>query len=80
MIDEVRGRIEYDESGTGPTIVLVPGSCSTRAAWRNATAVWNGPALGHRQHTPFSSRCSVSAGLKLPTRFHRDGDRRIAPM
>jgi pimeloyl-ACP methyl ester carboxylesterase len=34
MIDEVRGRIEYDECGSGPTLVMVPGSCSTGAAWR----------------------------------------------
>jgi pimeloyl-ACP methyl ester carboxylesterase len=26
--------IDYDESGEGPTIVFVPGSCSTGAAWR----------------------------------------------
>jgi len=34
MIEDVRGRIEYDEQGTGPTLVLVPGSCSTGSAWR----------------------------------------------
>jgi pimeloyl-ACP methyl ester carboxylesterase len=34
MIDEERGRIEYDEQGSGPALVLVPGSCSTGAAWR----------------------------------------------
>jgi pimeloyl-ACP methyl ester carboxylesterase len=28
------GHIDYDENGTGPTIVFVPGSCSTGAAWR----------------------------------------------
>ena len=26
--------IEYQEGGSGPTVVLVPGSCSTGAAWR----------------------------------------------
>ena len=26
--------IDYEEHGEGPTIVLVPGSCSTGAAWR----------------------------------------------
>jgi pimeloyl-ACP methyl ester carboxylesterase len=41
MIDEPRGRIDYDERGTGPTIVLVPGSCSTAAAWRPVMATWN---------------------------------------
>ena len=34
MIADTRGPIDYDESGEGPTIVLVPGSCSTGAAWR----------------------------------------------
>ena len=27
--------IEYNESGSGPAVVLVPGSCSTGAAWRS---------------------------------------------
>jgi pimeloyl-ACP methyl ester carboxylesterase len=34
--------VDYDESGSGPTIVLVPGSCSTGAAWRPVIASWNG--------------------------------------
>ena len=38
MIDDPRGRIDYDEYGTGPTLVLVPGSCSTGAAWRPVMA------------------------------------------
>jgi pimeloyl-ACP methyl ester carboxylesterase len=42
MIEELRGHIDYGEYGTGPTIVLVPGSCSTAAAWRPVTATWNG--------------------------------------
>jgi pimeloyl-ACP methyl ester carboxylesterase len=42
MIDEPRGRIDYAEFGTGPAIVLVPGSCSTSAAWRPVMATWNG--------------------------------------
>lgn len=42
MIDEPRGRIDYDEHGTGPTVVLVPGSCSTGAAWRPVIAAWDG--------------------------------------
>jgi pimeloyl-ACP methyl ester carboxylesterase len=42
MIDEARGRIDYDECGAGPTIVLVPGSCSTGAAWRPIITSWNG--------------------------------------
>jgi pimeloyl-ACP methyl ester carboxylesterase len=40
MIEEVRGNIDYEESGAGPTMVLVPGSCSTGAAWRPVIAAW----------------------------------------
>ena len=42
MIEDVRGNIDYDESGAGPTLVLVPGSCSTGAAWRPVIASWKG--------------------------------------
>jgi pimeloyl-ACP methyl ester carboxylesterase len=42
MIDDPRGRIDYDEYGSGPTLVLVPGSCSTGAAWRPVIAALNG--------------------------------------
>jgi pimeloyl-ACP methyl ester carboxylesterase len=41
MIEDRRGRIDYAVCGSGPTIVLVPGSCSTGAAWRPVMAVWN---------------------------------------
>jgi pimeloyl-ACP methyl ester carboxylesterase len=35
MIDDPRGAIDYDEHGSGPTtLVLVPGSFATGAAWR----------------------------------------------
>lgn len=40
-IEEARGCIEYDERGHGPTVVLVPGSCSTGAAWRPVIAQWH---------------------------------------
>ena len=42
MIEGPRGHIDYGECGTGPTIVLVPGSCSTGAAWKPVIATWNG--------------------------------------
>lgn len=42
MIEEAGGRIDYEACGTGPTIVLVPGSCSTGAAWRAVMATWEG--------------------------------------
>jgi pimeloyl-ACP methyl ester carboxylesterase len=42
MIEDAGLRIDYDEYGHGPTIVLVPGSCSTGAAWRPVMNAWNG--------------------------------------
>jgi pimeloyl-ACP methyl ester carboxylesterase len=42
MLEDVRGRIDYEACGAGPTIVLVPGSCSTGAAWRPVIASWEG--------------------------------------
>lgn len=42
MIADRHGVIEYAETGTGPTIVLVPGSCSTGAAWRAVIAALEG--------------------------------------
>jgi pimeloyl-ACP methyl ester carboxylesterase len=40
MIEDLRGRVDYDEAGAGSTVVLVPGSCSTGAAWRPMVAHW----------------------------------------
>lgn len=40
MIEDLRGRVDYDETGAGSTVVLVPGSCSTGAAWRPLLAHW----------------------------------------
>jgi pimeloyl-ACP methyl ester carboxylesterase len=40
MIDDPRGRIDYAESGAGPTVVLLPGSCATGAAWRPIMEAW----------------------------------------
>ena len=46
MIDDPGGPIDYEETGaktgSGPTVVMVPGSCSTGAAWRPVMAGWNG--------------------------------------
>jgi pimeloyl-ACP methyl ester carboxylesterase len=42
MIEHERGRIDYDETGDGPAVVLVPGSCSTGAAWRPVISQWKG--------------------------------------
>jgi pimeloyl-ACP methyl ester carboxylesterase len=41
-IETLGRRIDYDECGDGPTIVLVPGSCSTGAAWRPVIAALGG--------------------------------------
>jgi len=38
MIHDLLGTIDYEESGSGPTVVFVPGSCSTAAAWRPIVA------------------------------------------
>jgi pimeloyl-ACP methyl ester carboxylesterase len=40
MIECEHGSIDYDECGAGPTVVLVPGSCSTGAAWRSVISKW----------------------------------------
>jgi pimeloyl-ACP methyl ester carboxylesterase len=42
MIEDERGRIDYDEAGAGPTVVLVPGSWGTRSAWREVIAALGG--------------------------------------
>jgi pimeloyl-ACP methyl ester carboxylesterase len=42
MIVDARGSIDYDETGSGRAVVLVPGSCSTGAAWRGVIAEWEG--------------------------------------
>jgi pimeloyl-ACP methyl ester carboxylesterase len=42
MIDDPRGSIDYQEYGAGPTLVFVPGSCSTGVAWRPVIAALNG--------------------------------------
>jgi pimeloyl-ACP methyl ester carboxylesterase len=42
MIEHERGGVECEETGAGPTLVLMPGSCSTGAAWRPVVSQWNG--------------------------------------
>lgn len=42
MTDHEFQGVDYDESGDGPTVVLVPGSCSTGAAWRPVVAQLKG--------------------------------------
>jgi pimeloyl-ACP methyl ester carboxylesterase len=42
MIQDLSGNIDYDECGDGPTIVMVPGSCSTGAVWKPVIAALGG--------------------------------------
>jgi len=42
MIEDALGPVDYEEIGRGPTIVLVPGSCSTGAAWKPVITALNG--------------------------------------
>ena len=51
MIYQTSGLIDYHEAGEGPTVVLVPGSCSTGAAWRPVMASLAGP-VPLRDHQP----------------------------
>jgi len=43
MIEDARGRIDYNEEGVGPTILFVPGSWGTRSAWRSVIAALGSP-------------------------------------
>lgn len=65
MIEDPRGRIEYQEQGTGRTVVLVPGSCSTGAAWRPVIK-----ALGGRYRAVTTSL--LGYGLTEERRTERD--------
>ena len=42
MIQDARGDIDYDEEGSGPTILFVPGSWGTQSAWRGVITALNG--------------------------------------
>jgi pimeloyl-ACP methyl ester carboxylesterase len=42
MLDDPYGHIDYEEEGSGPTIVFVPGSWDTRSAWRGVIATLRG--------------------------------------
>jgi pimeloyl-ACP methyl ester carboxylesterase len=41
MTQELLERIDYEVCGSGPSVVLVPGSCSTGAAWRPLISAWD---------------------------------------
>jgi len=40
MLEEERGYIDYDEEGSGPTILLVPDSWGIGSAWRRPALAW----------------------------------------
>jgi pimeloyl-ACP methyl ester carboxylesterase len=42
MIEDARGQIDYNEEGTGPTIIFVPGSWGTWSAWRGVISPLGG--------------------------------------
>jgi pimeloyl-ACP methyl ester carboxylesterase len=71
MIEDAAGPVDYDESGQGPTIVLVPGSCSTGAAWKAVIA-----RLGGQYRTIATSLPGYGGSAERRT----DGDRSIAPV
>jgi pimeloyl-ACP methyl ester carboxylesterase len=42
MLEDVGGAIDYDEEGSGPAILFVPGSWGTGSAWRGVTDALRG--------------------------------------
>ena len=64
-------RIDYEETGDGRTIVLVPGSCSTGAAWRPVMAALHGrfrcvttSLLGYGGTAERRTACDTSIALE----------------
>lgn len=64
------GAVEYRETGTGPTVVLSPGSCSTGAAWR--------PVLAHLEGVRAITTSLPGYGGTAERRT--ESDRSIAPV
>jgi pimeloyl-ACP methyl ester carboxylesterase len=67
MIENEYGCIDYDESGAGPTVVLVPGSCSTGAAWRPIISHW-----GNSFHCVTTSLLGYGRSTERRTAFDTD--------
>jgi pimeloyl-ACP methyl ester carboxylesterase len=63
MIEDGNGPIDYEESGQGPTILFVPGSCSTGAAWRPVVA-----RLGGKYRTVTTSLPGYGGSAERRTR------------
>lgn len=73
-IDESGWRHRLSGQGSGPTIVLLPGSCSTGAAWRPVIAAWNDrfrtvttSLLGYGGTAERRTAADPSSGTKLPS-------------
>jgi pimeloyl-ACP methyl ester carboxylesterase len=71
MMEDQAGPVDYDESGQGPTIVFVPGSCSTGAAWKAVIAQLDG-----QYRTITTSLPGYGGSAERRTA----GDRSIAPV
>jgi hypothetical protein len=56
-IDDVCGRVDYDEAGEGLTVALVPGSCGIGAA---CTPRGSGDALGELWGRAFIAKSSTT--------------------
>jgi pimeloyl-ACP methyl ester carboxylesterase len=56
MLEDARGAIAYDEEGSGPTILFVPGSWATGSAWRGVADM----------RTGFDPPLSAHADLSVP--------------
>ncbi len=69
MIDDPLGAVDYSEQGSGPTLVLVPGSCSTGAAWRPMIAALGN---GYRCITTSLPGCGGTAERRTTDDFTID--------
>jgi pimeloyl-ACP methyl ester carboxylesterase len=67
MIQDQYGCIDYDESGAGPTVILVPGSCSTGAVWRPIIS-----HLGNSFHCVTTSLLGYGGSSERRTSFDAD--------
>jgi pimeloyl-ACP methyl ester carboxylesterase len=71
MIEDSAGPVDYEESGRGPTIVFVPGSCSTGAAWK---------AVVSRLDRPYRTVTTSLPGYGGTAERRTRGDRSIGPL
>jgi pimeloyl-ACP methyl ester carboxylesterase len=84
MIEDARGNIDYAEEGSGPIVVLVPGSWGARAAWRPMTSSLGGrfrfvttSLLGYGGTTERRSEGDISIDHEadiIESVIHRAGD------